>query len=116
MIRVLANKSEESTLQADAVGKKREAQIEFNEKTNHVPKRTIITVSMPSMKLGGRAIAAPDLPSLFHGRFTGYYGTDHSGGQFAYHWKCIGGKPSDFMDLRRLFRVCLPTAVETCQN
>jgi hypothetical protein len=47
MAGVLANNSGQSTPKADAAVEKNGAHVEFNEQTNYVPKRTIITVSVP---------------------------------------------------------------------
>jgi hypothetical protein len=55
MTGVLANNSGQPTPQADAAAEKNGAHVEFNEQTNYVPKRTIITVSVPGNKQYGQS-------------------------------------------------------------
>lgn len=53
MTGALTNNSGQSTPQADAAVEKNGDHVEFNEQTNYVPKRTIITVCVPGKKQYG---------------------------------------------------------------
>ncbi|KAJ6062609.1 uncharacterized protein N7446_006729 [Penicillium canescens] len=89
MAGVLANNSGRSTPQADAAVEKNGAHVEFNEQTNYVPKRTIITIFLAcstvdllalmdqttlaaSLSIIGNALGASDQTSWISG---GYFVT-----------------------------------------
>lgn len=71
-------------------GDKNDAQVTFNEQTNYVPKRTIITVSCFRLNAVW-LLTWIDLFSMLQCRFAGLDGPDHLSRQFVHHWQCPRG-------------------------
>lgn len=82
---VLENRSGHST--DSSLADKNGARVVFNEQTNYVPKRTIITVSLAAEN-SLQYLIMLDLFGVFQRRFAGSDGPDHAGVQFVHHRQC----------------------------
>lgn len=64
----------------------------FNEQTNYVPKRTIITVYTGTLSMRRAMLSYIDLPGLLDRRPRRIDGPDYSRSQFVHHRECIGSQ------------------------
>lgn len=79
---------------------------EFNEQTNYVPKRTIITVRpLRRGRIEWHELTVADIPGLRRRRPFGPDGPDDVGDQLVHHWQCIGVDRPSLLDRKRLLHV-----------
>lgn len=79
---------------------------EFNEQTNYVAPRKIVTVRPIPTRCQLR-LTRLDLPGLCWSRLAGSHGPDHASGQLVHDWKCLGINRPGVVDRKRLFHVCV---------
>lgn len=81
---------------------------EFNEQTNYVPKRAIITVGpIPNNNEIVMLIRSIDISRMRKCRFAGVDGPDYAGNQFIHHRKCFGIDSPGLVDSKWIFHVSL---------
>lgn len=83
------------------------AQHSFNEQTNYVTKRKIITVGNLRLHIAKNDVDrwATDFPSMFHCRPCGSYRPDNIGGEFTEYRFCAQCRKPERLDSSSLFLV-----------